>query len=1178
MSNLKKVLSAGLASTMIMGMMATASATAYEDLTDKSEIKHTEAVNTMVSLGVVSGKDNGAFDPNGSLTRAEACTLIARMLGGGKDPVLGSNVKSNFKDTQGHWAEKYIAYCANLGIIAGKGDGNFDPNGSLTGSAAAKMILCALGYKPEFEGIGGANWELATNTLATKIDLYDGLEDLNPSAAISRDAVSQMIYNGVQAQEVEYRNLQGDHSSTLYAVESGTMLANRFGVVKVEGVVAANETFGLGTDEGATLAGKTKLVDTQEYTYGGRTYDLDGIYPIAISSDLMGQRVVLYVKFNNNLSPNASSSTVLGEPIVSDKTTVVETTKRLKNADKVRDALKGTGLSVVSSTKGVAYKYDGETETASATGIQNTAGVRQRFIDNDDDGKVDVIISETAALSKVSAYKEKDEKLTLSGIGSVNFADIADAASVKKDDYVLAAWIGGDLHVAKAESVTGKLESYKKGETLTVAGTKYDVSQIAGYTGGDDDIEAAANVDNAYLDTEATFYLDQNGMVVAVGDATENGGNYAYVWAGSNNSNNGIDSNRVKVTLQDGTTKTYDLDGDTDKDIKAAVKKLAVGNADHSDALARVYAYSIGSDGEIKLSDAKGGNGTSGTVAFEKNKTYVGNLLDANGASKTKYASSSTVFFYVSIKDNEIDDVDVYTGYASAPSVDNVKAYAAYNNGNNMAAVAFTGGSITGKDVADHLFVTDILGHNQDNTTTIKAILAGSDKETEIKVDESNFNVETNKDETGLYLYTVNTDGTYKLTAAKNAGSKDILTPSGVEKISSKTIAIADDAEYKLTSKTVVVEIDGKNFDDFDNAYVGSLPSNNDRALVREVLVNGDDEVLMIVKGLDSSSTPVAPSESGYTANVKDVNGTLTLTKYVGDTYSKSEIISMIKAGLDDVKSVTANADGTYTVTFNDGNVITYNFTTVDMCKVVSDGAITFVKRGSTVETKNDADVKTAIATTVNKAVSYSLVSATSYTVNANETVLVTVYKMDIATHSLTSAVSGYKTADGAALTPAKGSAGNVWLAEGDTATVKSTANNTITVSGAKSTWSTKSTEGEIFTMPAETVTAETAPTPVAVAVTLSGVIDGKFTADSNTFAVTMTGAEGAKSGDVVTVTVKSTNVVSGNTTLKLTATNGSAIRPSTITFENGTEGKEYKFEVTLAQSTSTETLTLAKN
>ena len=157
MRNLKRALSAALASVMVLGLMVVgASAVGYEDFTDKAEIKNSEAVSTMVSLGVISGKEDGSyFDPAGSLTRAEACTLIARMLGGGKDPILGSNVKSSFSDTQGHWAESYVAYCANLGIIAGVGDGSFRPNDVLTGSAAAKMLVCALGYKPEFEGIGG---------------------------------------------------------------------------------------------------------------------------------------------------------------------------------------------------------------------------------------------------------------------------------------------------------------------------------------------------------------------------------------------------------------------------------------------------------------------------------------------------------------------------------------------------------------------------------------------------------------------------------------------------------------------------------------------------------------------------------------------------------------------------------------------------------------------------------------------------------------------------------------------------------------------------------------------------------------------------------------------------------------------------------------------------------------
>ena len=119
MRNLKRVLSLAMAAAMLIGMMVVSAGavSTYEDFTDKDEIQNTEAVNTMVSLGVINGKDDGSyFDPNGIVTRAEMAALIARCLNGGVDPSLGTGAATTqFSDTKGHWAEPYIAYCANLG-------------------------------------------------------------------------------------------------------------------------------------------------------------------------------------------------------------------------------------------------------------------------------------------------------------------------------------------------------------------------------------------------------------------------------------------------------------------------------------------------------------------------------------------------------------------------------------------------------------------------------------------------------------------------------------------------------------------------------------------------------------------------------------------------------------------------------------------------------------------------------------------------------------------------------------------------------------------------------------------------------------------------------------------------------------------------------------------------------
>ena len=67
MRNLKRALSLVMAMALIVGMMVVSASAASKDFTDADEIRHPEAVNTMVALNVISGKEDGSyFDPTGT--------------------------------------------------------------------------------------------------------------------------------------------------------------------------------------------------------------------------------------------------------------------------------------------------------------------------------------------------------------------------------------------------------------------------------------------------------------------------------------------------------------------------------------------------------------------------------------------------------------------------------------------------------------------------------------------------------------------------------------------------------------------------------------------------------------------------------------------------------------------------------------------------------------------------------------------------------------------------------------------------------------------------------------------------------------------------------------------------------------------------------------------------------
>ena len=322
MRNLKRALSMALASVMVLGLTVIgAGAASYEDFTDKDEIVHKDAVSMVTELGVLAGLPDGSFGGSQNIDRASFARLVCVVLNGGQEPVLG-NLTTDFTDTQGNWAEAYIAFCVNRGIIAGRGDGTFGPSDNVTGSEAAKMLLVALGYNTAYEGIGGATWEVTTNSLANMAGLYEGLETINPSEPLTRDNAAQMIYNVLNANVVSYNWTFNTNGNTVAVQDKSdeTLLENAFGVVIVEGVVTANKFASLGTnssmDEGETRIVVTNHDDGQtNYTNGAQTFQ------VSTGEDVLGRSVALYVQPSTTAANSASRATVLGNVVVSSDNT-----------------------------------------------------------------------------------------------------------------------------------------------------------------------------------------------------------------------------------------------------------------------------------------------------------------------------------------------------------------------------------------------------------------------------------------------------------------------------------------------------------------------------------------------------------------------------------------------------------------------------------------------------------------------------------------------------------------------------------------------------------------------------------------------------------------------------------------------------------------------------------------
>ena len=103
------------------------------------------AISTMTGLGIVQGRSTTTFDPKAPITRAQFAAICARFDTG------KSSGTQTFTDIKGHWAEKYIQRAAELGWIKGFEDGTFRPDTYITRAQAMTMINRVLNRIPEDE-------------------------------------------------------------------------------------------------------------------------------------------------------------------------------------------------------------------------------------------------------------------------------------------------------------------------------------------------------------------------------------------------------------------------------------------------------------------------------------------------------------------------------------------------------------------------------------------------------------------------------------------------------------------------------------------------------------------------------------------------------------------------------------------------------------------------------------------------------------------------------------------------------------------------------------------------------------------------------------------------------------------------------------------------------------------
>lgn len=186
----KRPLSTLLAVCIALAMFITPAnaASTFPDVDTNAEYAATvEYVNEME---IMVGDENGNFNPNKAVTRAEMATIICRMLGETENLSTDGTVFSDVPVK--HWANGYISQAASLNIISGYGDGTFGPEDIVTYEQAITMMVRALGYENEANSAGG--YPDGYLSIAQNIGLLEKI-GATKGMPLDRKSVAVIVYN-----------------------------------------------------------------------------------------------------------------------------------------------------------------------------------------------------------------------------------------------------------------------------------------------------------------------------------------------------------------------------------------------------------------------------------------------------------------------------------------------------------------------------------------------------------------------------------------------------------------------------------------------------------------------------------------------------------------------------------------------------------------------------------------------------------------------------------------------------------------------------------------------------------------------------------------------------------------------------------------------------------------------
>ncbi|RKF44193.1 S-layer protein [Bacillus wiedmannii] len=193
----KKVIAGTMTAAMVAGVVSPVAA-AGKTFPDVDGHWSKESVYYLVDKGAIAGNPDGTFAPDREVTRAEAATMMAKIL----NLPIDNDAKPSYADSKAHWATPIIAAVEKAGVIKGKGDGTFDPDGKIDRVSMASLLVEA--YKldtkvngtpaTKFKDLETLNWGKEKANILVELGISVGTGDKwEPNKTVTKAEAAQFI-------------------------------------------------------------------------------------------------------------------------------------------------------------------------------------------------------------------------------------------------------------------------------------------------------------------------------------------------------------------------------------------------------------------------------------------------------------------------------------------------------------------------------------------------------------------------------------------------------------------------------------------------------------------------------------------------------------------------------------------------------------------------------------------------------------------------------------------------------------------------------------------------------------------------------------------------------------------------------------------------------------------------